>query len=246
MENRLTRRSMIGLVTGLPFSLSCDAPTQPAAQVAPANVLVGLDPTGSLAPEGYSGRTEFDRGVAALEELVDKFPAASQLTIAAITQQSLSRPWQLLSARSPKSVRRYRDALKPWKNRVKATVKQLGLLKGETDLFGFLIYAQDFFRVSHHRKVLVLISDLRASVTLNLEDQAEVERELASDLRRTKDLQLLADLTGIRIHCLWLHGGDRTPRYWALLRDYWHRYFQESRGDLRQLSMEWNLEEIFK
>ena len=253
MRIRRTRRELLALLGPL-FWAGCDsAPAQPVQSV---EVLVGLDLTGSLAgKKGYHGKTEFDRGLAALEKLPDRFPADSQLTITTITQDSLNQPWPLLSEASPSGRRRYqysKDPLKSWRRRIKTAIKKLRLLKpeyGETNLFGFLVYAGDFFGGSgQKRKALILVSDMRASMYLNLERETAIDVE--KDLQEAKDRGLMANLEGVEVYCLWLHGGlkgeDVPPLYWNSLREFWEAYFEQCGATVKKFSMAWDVKEVFR
>ena len=253
MRRRRTRRELLGLLTGSLLWTGCDSAADETVES--VEMLVGLDLTGSLAKKGYHRKTEFDRGLGLLEKLVDRFPAESRLSVTAIAQDSLNRPWPLLSGASPSSRRRYRngrDPMNPWRRKIKAAIKELRLIKpeyGETNLFGFLAYAADFYGGSgQKRKTLVLVTDMRASVYLNLEKKATIDVE--ESLRDARDQGLIANLAGVEVYCLWLHGGlkgeDVPPLYWKSLKEFWEAFFEESGATVRKFSMTWDVEEVFE
>ena len=84
---------------------------------------------------------------------------------------------------------------------MKTSLKKVRLLKpkyGETNLFGFLVYASDFLQGSQQeRKVLVLISDMRPSMHLNLEAEATIDVE--KSLQEARDRGLMTDLAGVEV-----------------------------------------------
>src|SRR5260370_38083610 len=64
------------------------------------NLVVEIDLSSSVAAKGHDDKTEFEKNVAAITRLLSQIPSNSQVTVLGITENSLSQPYVLLSAKT--------------------------------------------------------------------------------------------------------------------------------------------------
>ena len=205
-------------------------------------LVMALDLTQSVAGRGYDQETDYTKNVAAARQLLLLLPPGTKITVLAITDQSFSRPYILLSARIPrdKGPLLFEDRVAIARNRLgnELAGKLRSVKPGfrETDVFGALVLAGDIFKDSGDgRRVLVLFSDMRqATRDLNLESPREVG--VAEALRRARRQGLVADLQGIEIYVLGADDAGKSVAYWTSLRDFWKAYFRQAGASLKSYS----------
>ncbi|MCI0421147.1 MAG: VWA domain-containing protein, partial [Acidobacteria bacterium] len=238
---RLKRNALIQL--GLIFALSTLLfPTSGLAQAerdgqpidTSVAVVIALDLSQSVAATGYDGKTEYARNIEAACELISHLPPGSQLTVLAITDQSFSLPYVLLSRQLPrdKGPLQFHDRIATAKAQIAAELRRISQSSPpkfqQTDILGALVVAADILRDSKaDRRLLVIFSDMRQT-TKELDLERPNVIAIGKALQEVGSLRLIADLRDAEVYVLGVHGAGKSVAYWNDLREFWRGYFQKA------------------
>jgi hypothetical protein len=206
------------------------------------NLVVLLDLSASVASKGPDGKTDLQKNVAAVTELLTHVPAGSHITILGITANSFAEPDILLRADIPcdagyfgeRLTAAHRQLVRAWQQRVAAIAPDAR----QTDVLGALLVASQIFREtpSEERNVLITYSDMRqATAELNLERSPAVS--VNSLLIKVEKPASVPDLKGIEVYDLGVDAADRDALYWERLRQFWNGYFETAGAHLRSYSV---------
>ncbi len=100
-----------------------------------------------------------------------------------------------------------------------------------------MLIAGEAFRESPKtRNALWIFGDMRQSAPpVDIEHALTVPS--AAALRTAEHANLIADLSGVDVYVLGVHGAGRSVHYWQSLRDFWATYFEKCHANLREFSM---------
>jgi hypothetical protein len=204
-------------------------------------LVVAVDLTASVAnARGLDGKSEMERNIASVTNVLQLAPPGSHLTLIAITNATFSSPYVLLQATIDGDPGYFQERIKTahqvlvrtWQKRSATLVSRFG----QTDIMGALVLASQAFAAQACRQnMLFIFSDMRQETReLNLEpgDTVPVSRSLAVAERR----RLIPDLKGVDA---WVMGADdagKSVAYWTSLRDFWGAYFTKAGANLRGYS----------
>jgi hypothetical protein len=204
------------------------------------NLVVLIDLSASVASKGPDGKTDFEKNVAAVTELLAHVPAGSHVTILGITGNSFAEPDILLEANASRDAGYFgerltaarRQLVQAWRQRVAAVTPDAR----QTDILGALLVAGQVFREmpSGTRDALIIYSDMRqATADLNL------ERFPASpvDSLLIRVEKVGPDLKGVDVYDLGVDAEGENAAYWERLRQLWNRYFAAVGAHLRSYSV---------
>jgi len=208
----------------------------------PLNLVVAVDLTASVGgASGLDDKTELQRDVASVGQLLAAIPAGSRVTVIGITDRSFAEPYVLLSARldgnegyfKERIASARRQLLAAWQKRSQKFVENFS----QTDLLGALVMASQVFEPRDgHRNMLIILSDMRHETrSLNLAKFTLVPVQPALD--RVTRAGLVADLKGIEVHVLGVDAAGKSVGYWKTLRDFWLAYFEKAGAKVRTYSM---------
>lgn len=206
------------------------------------HLIVIPDLTASVATaKGMDNKTELDRNIAAVSQLLANAPANSRITVLGITDRSFSQPYVLLSARLDGNVGYFheriegarRQLVQVWRKRSTSIVSKFR----ETDLLGAVVLAGQLFdKQAGERNILVILSDMREETrTLNLARPSVIQ--MTNAMQRTEQVHLVADLKGVEVHVLGVDAAAKSVAYWESLRHFWGEYFKKTGANLRSYSM---------
>jgi hypothetical protein len=231
------------------FFLLVSASTQRAYAAEPLNLVVAVDLTASVAgASGLDQKTELQRDVASVGQLLATIPAGSRVTVIGITDRSFARPYVLLSARLDGNEGYFKERIASarqqlvaaWQKRSQGFVENFS----QTDLLGALVMASQVFETKDgHRNVLIILSDMRHETrSLNLARFTIVP--VKPTLDRVARASMIADLKGIEVYVLGVDAAGKSVGYWNSLRDFWSLYFKTAGADLKSYSMLRELPEL--
>ena len=206
------------------------------------NLIVMVDLTKSVAVAAPDGKTQGEKNLQAVGQLLVQMPAGSHVTVIGITDQSFDQPDILLSASiaedtgyfSERLAKARRELLQAWQRRR----EHLEFDFQHTDILGALVLAGQLFGQMPNggRNVLVVFSDMRHNTPdLNLETTAEIAVESA--LAKTERRGLVADLHSVEVHVLGVDNAGKPMRYWTQLRQFWLMYFAKGGAKVAQYSV---------
>ncbi len=236
-SNRFTKMFVAAI-----FFLLFLAGIQRAYAAEPLNLVVALDLTGSVVhASGLDHKTELQRDVAAVGQLLASIPAGSRVTVIGITDRSFAQPYVLLSARLDGNEGYFKERIgsarqqlvAAWQKRSQSFVENFS----QTDLLGALVMTSQVFEPREgHRNVLVILSDMRHETrSLNLAKLTVVPVQPTLD--RVVRANLMADLKGIDVYVLGVDAAGTSVGYWTSLRDFWLAYFEKAGAKVRTYSM---------
>jgi len=206
------------------------------------NLVVVPDLSASVAAaKGMDNKTELDRNIVAVSQLLARTPANSRITVLAITDRSFAQPYVLLAARLDGDAGYFQERIQSaraelvqvWQKRSASLASRFRA----TDLLGAVVVAGQLFnKQTGERNILVILSDMREETrTLNLARPLLVRP--ASALQKIEQAHLVADLKGVEVYVLGVDAAGKSVAYWESLREFWVEYFKKAGANLRSYSM---------
>ncbi len=237
-----TKRRALGKLLTLGLCILFLAPHVARADEPRLNLIVLIDLSASVASKGPDGRTDFEKNVTAVTELLASVPAGSHVTILGITGNSFGEPDILLRANVPRDAGYFGERLaaahqqvvRAWHERSARVVPDAK----QTDILGALLVASQLFGEStgEERKVLVIYSDMRqATPELSLERHRPPSAE-AAPIMVERNLPV-PDLKAVEVDALGVDAAGRNAAGWECLRQFWESYFIPAGTHLRSFTV---------
>jgi hypothetical protein len=234
VRNAMTKLLLLILVL-IPF-LRMDASAEEKL-----TIIVALDLTQSVAGRGPDGRTDFEKNVAGVMDLLAHAPASSRITVLSITDKSFTQPYILLSAVVPEDVGYFGERLqaarlqllRAWKERSAHVEPHFKY----TDVVGALALASQIFdqAPATSQKKLVIFSDMRHhSPELDLESGNSVSK--FTELKKRSALPTLR-LRDVQVYALGVDGAGKSMAYWQSLMTFWTEYLESGGATVRTYSL---------
>jgi hypothetical protein len=212
----------------------------PARAQQPTELVILVDLSRSVGAPGPDGRTEFQKNLAAVSEIVGQVPMNTHLSVVGVTDESFAQPYILLSATVTSDPGYFGERLAAaqrsiqiaWNNRS----HELSPSFPGTDLLGAFLVASQIFQKAGagKRDVLVVISDMRQE-TAELNTSAELCSQETMEAVKTR--RLLANLRDSQVYALGVDSAGRSKTEWMCVHDFWVRYFTEAGATLRNYSV---------
>jgi hypothetical protein len=202
-----------------------------AASITPRlDLVVALDLSKSVDVKGPDGKTEFQKDVDGVAQVLAQIPAASHVTVVGITDHSFTQPYILLSASVPNDPGYFGERLATARGQlVHAWEQRSTKLQPRffaTDILGALDLASEIFNlraVNGDRRVLILFSDMRNdNDDLDLETSTGVARAAK---QKSPLLETTPDLHGVEVFALGVDGAGSKAVNWHKIEEFWKRYF---------------------
>lgn len=214
------------------------------------NLVILIDLSASVATKGPDGRTDFQKNVVAVTDLLGRVPAGTKLTVLGITGDSFQEPDILLSAQIAGDPGYFGERLAAARGQlVRAWQQRAGRLapdSKQTDIFGALLVASQIFAtMPNSTGVLVIYSDMRqATSDINLArlSSIRVNRTLAECARKS----LMPKFRGIEAYILGVDATGTGAARWNALRRFWSAFFRSVGVNLRTYSIVRGLIELTK
>jgi hypothetical protein len=108
-----------------------------------------------------------------------------------------------------------------------------------TDLFGAIQLAEVSFSNSVGKeKRLIIFSDMRQyGEGFDFETPQVIDVDAL--FKKVMGKGLVANLSGVKVWCLGVHGSGKSPAYWKTLKEFWTRYFKQAGvSELKAFTME--------
>lgn len=222
---------------GLLFILFPSTPATKAQQRVELVVLIDL--SRSVGANGPDGRSEFQKNVAAVSQVLRQVPAGGHVTVLGITDDSFAQPYFLLRATVAADAGYFGEKLALARQRLETSWKtrsrDLAPSFAGTDLFGaFLVAGQIFQKAGAGRRdVLVVFSDMwQETGDLNF---GKVAKPCAPEvMERVRAHKLLANLKDADVGT---ESPGRTKGQWACVHQFWMTYFSEAQAALWDYSL---------
>jgi hypothetical protein len=209
----------------------------------PIDLAEALDYSATSKATSYEGVAAHTQNIEAAARIIASLPPGSRIAVSAISDQSFSRPFTLLTGEiptGPGKLREY-DQIVAARSRLGAMLRRVGpSIKPDyqtTDILGYLIAAGLAFRnTPNMRHVLVIHSDMRQSAP-PLDIEAAQVVPVTAALATVDRQHLFAELSGVEVFIYGVHAGGKDIAYWQSLRDFWAAYFERCHATLRAFSM---------
>jgi hypothetical protein len=208
----------------------------------PLELVVLIDLSQSVDASGPDSRSEFQKNIAAISQLLWRVPAGAHITIVGITDDSFAQPYVLLSARVTTDAGYFGEQLgsarqrleTSWKNRS----RDLAPSSPGTDLVGaFLVASQIFQKAGAGRRdVLVVFSDMwQETQELGFARMADLCD--SGNTERVRAQKLLANLRDADVYAMGVDAAREKRSDWVCAREFWTKYFAEAGANLREYSL---------
>lgn len=204
------------------------------------NLVIAIDLTRSVATIGADHKTDFQKNIDGVNQLLAVAPAGSRISVIGITEHSFSQPYILLSARISDDAGYFGERLTAARSQlVRAWAKRSGNLTPSfqrTDILGALQLANEIFdqQPDASHRTLVIFSDMRQSTPdLDLE-ASKIVPPFATMATRCG---IPPSLQNVRGYVLGVDGAGRSSVYWFSLQQFWKDYFQNAGAVLKSYSV---------
>jgi len=217
----------------------CSTPTR-AQQ--PLELVVLLDLSRSMDASGQDSRSEFQKNVTGVTQLLKRVPVAAHITIVAVTEDSFAQPYLLLSASMAPDAGYFGEQLASARRRLEASWKNrsrdLSPSSPGTDLFGAFLVASQIFRKAGagRRDVLVVFSDMWQE-TRDLDFGRAPYLCGSGAIEKVRTGGLLSNLRDTDVYALGVDSAGRKRSDWDCAREFWTKYFAEAGANLREYSL---------
>jgi hypothetical protein len=208
----------------------------------PLELVVLVDLSQSVDASGPDSRSEFQKNVAAVSQIVLHVPAGAHITIVGITDESFAQPYVLLSARVTTDAGYFGEQLgsarqrleTSWKNRS----RDLAPSSPGTDLVGaFLVASQIFQKAGAGRRdVLVVFSDMWQE-TQELDFARMTDLCDSRSMEKVRAQKLLANLRDTDVYAMGVDAVGKKRSDWDCSREFWTKYFAGAGANLREYSL---------
>jgi hypothetical protein len=201
------------------------------------SLMILVDLSGSEQGTDYLEKTEFNKNIRFVEEIIRKMEPGTHLRIVGINDRSFDKPFLILDKEihkekgyfSEKLAKEKLDLLNSWKQ-IKLEPKAKG-----TDIFGALIYSSLLFENEACQKKLLILSDMRNTTNLDLESPAIVDEK---QIQNIEAKGLIANLRSVEVWALGVGTISETYQYWNSLKAFWTKYFEKAGAHLVSYSAE--------
>jgi hypothetical protein len=213
----------------------------------PLELVVLIDLSQSVSANGPDSRSEFQKNVAAVFQVLGQVSAGAHVTVLGITHDSFAQPYFLLSATVAFEPGYFGEKLASARQRLetawKTRSRDLTPSFGGSDLFGALLVASQVFQKGGpgRRDVLVIFSDM-------WQETREFNFGKITDLcspeviEKIKAQKLLANLRDADVYALGTDSPGRKRNEWGCAHELWTKYFLEAQATLRTYSVLRSLE----
>jgi len=196
--------------------------------------VIALDLSKSVDHKDYVGTSEFGKNKQAISAFLHNIDVDSSIYILGITENSLGRPYHILTAKTSSKPGYFNELISRDKRKIQQEWMDLeGNLKpnaGATDIIGALYLAEAILKTSHSApQNLLFFSDMRNTVGINLSDASQSSftlTELSSSNMR------IPDLSGVNVYVYGAHNGVYTENNWNKLMTFWREFFEKANANL--------------
>lgn len=213
-----------------------------AAAEEQVTIVAAIDLTQSVGTAGADQKTDFQKNLTGVTNLLGQAPVSSRVIVLGITDKSFAQPYILLSARVGDDPGYFGERLAAARRQLVATWKhRSAMLQPEfkyTDIVGVLLIAGQLFDASPKasRKILVIFSDMR-HYTRELDVESPGVVPPLAVLERKSGTIPTAHLQNVEVHVVGVDGAGKSLAYWQGLQRFWTEYFDRSRAILRTYSV---------
>jgi hypothetical protein len=239
LKRSIGNAAKVGLV-GVLFFLFLSTPATNAQQRVELVVLIDL--SRSVSANGPDDRSEFQKNVAAVSQVLRQVPAGAHVTVLGITDDSFAQPYFLLRATVAPEVGHFGEKLASARRRLetswKAKSRDLTPTFPGTDLFGAFLVAGQIFQEAGagRRDVLVVFSDMWQE-TRELDFGRTTGICAPEAMEKVRAQKLLANLRDADVEVLGTDAPRRNKAQWACVRDFWMKYLAEAGARARDYSV---------
>jgi hypothetical protein len=214
----------------------------PARAQKPLELVILIDLRQSVRANGPDHRSEFQKNVAAVSEVLRHVPAGAHITVVGITDDSFAQPYFLLSATVTGDTGYFGEKIDAARQRLanawKKRSREMTPSFPGTDLLGaFLIASQVFAKAGPGKHdELVVFSDMWQE-TREFDFARTRERCKAELITQVKSRRLVVNLRDADVYVLGVDSAGRTKSDWLCARQFWTAYFAEAGAALRDYSV---------
>jgi len=203
-------------------------------------LVVLIDLSQSVGAQGQDGRSEFQKNVTAVSEVLGQTPLGSHVSVLGITDNSFAQPYALLSATIISDPGYFGEHLAAAHQQLQIAwakrARDLSPSYPGTDLLGaVMVAAQIFEKAGASRHVLVVLSDMHQETGELASSSANVCAQ--QTMESIKSRRLLANLQNSDVYAVGVDSAGTTKADWMCVHDFWSQYFVQAGAALREYSV---------
>jgi hypothetical protein len=204
------------------------------------NLVIAVDLTASEKVKGHDGKSQFDRNVRSVAEILGSVPTGSTVTVIGITENSFGEPFIMLSA-TISNVPGYfgerlalarRQLVSAWQKRS----MQIEPSAKNTDILGAALLASELFRNSQGaKKLLIVYSDMRNTTDgVNFEKAQNINSQVM--LAALSRQGLLPELRGVTVKVFGVDASTVRITQWNRIKQFWEVYLTAAGANIAEYS----------
>jgi hypothetical protein len=209
-------------------------------ELRPATTMLFLDISWSAKGADYLEKSEFQKNVLYVDEIINKLEPGERFLILGITEKSFEKPLIILDRTLSREVGYFSEKVAKDKLNIMNDWKKVSVQANAkaTDIFGALQLATLLSDGVAGRKKLILMSDMRNTVNLDLETPQLITDKTIPEAERKG---LIADLSGVQVWVIGVSTINKSFPYWNSLKLFWTKYFEKAGAQLMAFSAERNI-----
>jgi hypothetical protein len=240
-QSRHLQQAFLGALIALVFlvALFLLVPIAAAESVAPRPVVVLLDLTISTQPESFA------QNVRAVRAVIPKLVSGQRLLVLGIAD-SFGHSGVIFDRQLPQTrsylgleLRAAQERMMiDWDN----ASRRLERRYKQTDIVGALFFLSHLGDVTKQPICLIVFSDLRQSVSLDLERPAAINAKLL--IEKARHHPGIPQLPRAEVHLLGVDPFDKTPGYFRDLREFWVEFFSAAGASVQTFNVDRHLPDL--
>lgn len=209
-------------------------------ELQPSSTMLLLDMSGSAKGADYLEKTEFQKNALYVDEIIKKLEPGERFLILGITEKSFERPLIILDRTLSREIGYFSEKVAKDKLNIMNEWKKINVQANAkaTDIFGALQLATLLFDGVTGPKKLILMSDMRNTVNLDLETPQLITDKIFPETERKG---LIAELSTVQVWVIGVSTIDKSFSFWNSLRLFWTKYFEKAGAHLMAFSAERNI-----
>lgn len=196
--------------------------------------VIAIDLSQSSDHTDYVGTSEFEKNKKAVGDFISRIDAGLKLYVIGITEDSLGKPYYILTARTTDDPGYFKEKIRRDKRKILHNWQNIeGNLKPSahsTDIFGAIYLAETILKINPSGvKELIIFSDMRNTEGINLSSLKDIETQVA-ELSHKR--MRIPDLNGVKVSIYGVHNKGNSDEYRNKLMGFWRDFITKANAEL--------------
>jgi hypothetical protein len=204
------------------------------------HLVIAVDLTASEKTKGHDGKSQFEKNVRSVAEILGSVPAGSAVTIIGITENSFGQPFTLLSGTISNDPGYFGERLASARRQLASAWQkrsmQIEPSAKNTDILGAALLASELFRNNQGTKQLLIVySDMRNTTDgVNFEKEQNINSQVM--LAALSRQGLLPELRGVTVKVFGADASTVRITQWHRIKQFWEAYLTAAGARLAEYS----------